>query len=364
MKKFVLLAFCSLCITIQSFASEPLRLAVAGVTHGHINMVLRNLDRTDDFKLVGIYEENIQYAYELAEKFGVDKNIIYSSLEEMLDKTKPEAVAGFGSIYDHMKIVEAAAPRGIDVMVEKPLAVSVKDAEKMAKLAQEYGINIITNYETTWYESHDKAHKMIEKGDIGDLTKIIVYDGHSGPIHMEPTFVEWLTDPVQNGGGAVIDFGCYGANLVTWLLKGEMPKRVYADIRNHKPDVYTKVDDDATILLSYDDMEAVINGSWSWPFDRKDMHIYGKTGYIFADNKNTIRYRTAADKDNEIREILTTPIASPYDDPFKYLKAVVRGEITPDKYDLSSLENNIIVVKILEAAKKSAQTGKAVNLRK
>ena len=356
-----MIVVCSVCCAWQSFAEEPLRLAVAGIVHGHISMVVRYLNRTD-FKLVGICDKNTEYLNELAEQYNIDKSILFSSVEEMLDNTKPEAVAAFGSVYDHLSVVEAAAPRGIDVMVEKPLAVSVQHAKKIEKLANQYNINVITNYETTWYSSHAKAYQMIQDGEIGALAKVIIYDGHAGPINLEPTFVEWLTDPVGNGGGAVIDFGCYGANLSTWLMHGERPKRVYADIRNHKPDAYTKVDDDATILLSYDNMESIINGSWSWPFNRKDMHIYGLKGYIFADNRNTIRYKVGSERNLEVKETLD-PLQAPYDDSFRYLRAVVRGEITVKDTDLSSLKNNVLVVEILEAAKKSARTGKAVNLR-
>ena len=364
MKKLLLIVLCSACFALQGAAQDnetPLRLAVAGATHSHLSMVVRNLNR-GDFKLVGIYDRNIPLMEEFAGQYGFSKDIIYSSLEQMLDDVKPEAVAAFGSIYDHLSVVEAAAPRGIHVMVEKPMAVSVAHAKKIEKLAKKYNIHVITNYETTWYSSHEKAHEMIENGDIGELAKIIVYDGHAGPINEKPHFFEWLSDPVGNGGGAVIDFGCYGANLVTWLMKGERPNRVYADVRNHKPEIYPKVDDDATILLSYDNMEAILNGSWSWPFNRKDMHIYGLKGYIFADNRNTIRHRTGREREPEVTEVIQN-ITAPRDDPFRYLRAVIRGQITMSDHDLSSLPNNMLVVEILEAAKKSAKTGRAVRLK-
>ena len=108
---------------------------------------------------------------------------------------------------------------------------------------------------------------MISEGALGELRKIIVYDGHKGPkeINVNSEFLEWLTDPVLNGGGAVIDFGCYGADLITWILKGEKPTSVYANLKQYKPDVYPKVDDDATIVLSYPSMEGVLHASWNWP---------------------------------------------------------------------------------------------------
>jgi predicted dehydrogenase len=190
-----------------------------------------------------------------------------------------------------------------------------------------------------------------------------VYDGHKGPkeINVNREFLDWLTDPVLNGGGAVTDFGCYGANLVTWILKGQKPESVFADFKQYKPDVYPRVDDDATILLSYPQMEAVINASWNWPFNRKDMHIYGSQGYILIDNSQKIRYRF--DERSDEKNKIVSHEASPFRDPFAFFAAAVKGETKVGPADLSSLENNLIVVEILEAASKSNKTGKKIKLK-
>ena len=137
-----------------------------------------------------------------------------------LDVYKRQVIV-YEPIHDHLRVVEACAPRGIHVMVEKPLATTVQQAKRMAELAQKYHIMVLTNYETTWYPANHKAYDMIQKdGAVGKMSRINVYDGHSGPVEIgcAPEFLEWLTDPVKNGGGAVIDFGCYGANLSTWLM--------------------------------------------------------------------------------------------------------------------------------------------------
>lgn len=368
MKRTIIL-FCIMCLALigpDAMCESPLRLALGGISHGHSHQILSKLDRTD-IQLVGIWETDENLIAETVKRYGIDRSLFYSDLGQMLDQTKPEALAGFGSIYDHLHLVEEAAPRGVHVMVEKPLAVSMTHARKMEALAKKHNIFLITNYETTWYPTNDKAYRMaIEENKLGPLRKIIVYDGHNGPagIHVEDTFLRWLTDPKENGGGAVVDFGCYGANLLTWFLKGERPAKVYADIRQHDPETYPDVDDDATIIVSYKDMEGIINASWAWPFSRKDMHVYGKDGYIYADNKYQMRTCICKNgkKVMEGSETLTD-LPKEYSDPFCYLKALIRSEIEPEPYDLSSLENNMIVVEILDAAKKSAKTGRTVRLR-
>lgn len=361
MKKFsYTLLLCLIVVTLSG--RQPVRIGIAGLSHSHVVPLLRNLDR-QDIEVVGIAESDTALSDRFAKRFGIDKGIIFQSLIEMLEKTQPEGVVTFTSIFDHLKVVEACAPRGIHVMVEKPLAVSSRHARKMEKLSKEHGVLVLTNYETTWYPSNHEGYQMISGGELGELRKILVYDGHKGPqeINVNPEFLEWLTDPVKNGGGAVTDFGCYGANLVTWILKGQKPESVFANLKQYKPHKYPGVDDDATILLSYPHMEAVINASWNWPFSRKDMHIYGTEGYILIDDATTIRYRLAEKSEEKSKKV--SPEAAPFNDPFTFFAAAVRGEIKIGPADLSSLENNLTVVEILEAASKSSKTGKEVKLK-
>ncbi len=347
----------------NAYGQKPVRIGIVGLSHSHVLPLLRNMERTD-IVIVGIAESNRDLMDRYAKEFSLDKTILFGSLEEMLEKTKPEGVITFTSIFDHLKVVEACAPLGIHVMVEKPLAVSTKHTKSMAKLVNKYGILLLTNYETTWYPSNYKGYEMVSQGDLGELRKIIVYDGHKGPqeIKVNSEFLEWLTDPVLNGGGAITDFGCYGADLITWIRKGEKPTSVYARLKQYKPGVYPKVDDDATIILSYPDMEGVINASWNWPFNRKDMHIYGSTGYAFLDDATTIRYRLNEKTPEKIQKLSASD--TPFKDPFSFFASAIKGETKVLATDLSSLEINMTVVEILEAARKSSKTGKQVRLRK
>jgi predicted dehydrogenase len=343
-------------------ATQPLRIGIAGLTHTHVHWLLGRPDR-GDVEIVGIAEPNRELAARYAEQHGYSMDLVFPSLEEMLAQCQPEAVTAFGTIYDHLAVVEACAPLGIHVMVEKPLAVSMKHAKKMQALAEQHGIHLLTNYETTWYATNHRAYELLhDEKALGPVRKVVVHDGHPGPkeIGVNEEFLEWLTDPVLNGGGALTDFGCYGANLITWLMQGEKPISVRALTQQIKPDIYPKVDDEATILLEYPEAQGIIQASWNWPYNRKDMEVYGKTGYALADNRSDLRI-LLNEEEGELAEKLTERPA-PYDDPFAFLAGVVRGQIKPAAYDLSSLENNLIVVEILDAARRSAKSGKAVRL--
>jgi predicted dehydrogenase len=147
---------------------------------------------------------------------------------------------------------------------------------------------------------------------------------------------------------------------MTWLMKGQKPIAVFAVTQQIKPDVYPKVDDEATIVLTYPKAQAIIQASWNWPYNRKDIEIYGLNGAVTAD-KDGIAFRRSLNAKSTKEKVSVR--AKPYHDPFAYFAAVVRGEITMQDADLSALPNNMLVVEILEAAKQSAKEGRRVDLQ-
>jgi predicted dehydrogenase len=293
-------------ICCYAFAAEalqqPLRLGVVGLTHTHVHWILGRENR-NDVQLVGIVEPNRALAARYTKQYGLPISLVYNTMEEM--------------------------------------------------------------YETSWYPSNHEAYRLLQAGTIGSLRKLVVRDGHRGPknIGINQEFLDWLTDSVQNGGGAFIDFGCYGANLSTWLMQGRRPKSVTAVLQQLQPDNNPAVDDEATIILTYDTAHVIIQASWNWPIGRKDMEVYGLSGAIFADSRNMLRLRMAEGYDGFSEKPFTLPeMTSPYNDPFAYFAAVINREISIPNYGLYSLENNLLVVEILEAARESARSGKTIRL--
>jgi predicted dehydrogenase len=342
---------------------QPLKVALAGLSHDHVQGALERLAQ-EDVLLVAVAEENQELVQRYRRNYPLPESLFYKSLTALLEHEKPDAVLAYNAIVDHLEVVEACAPLGVHVMVEKPLATTVKDAERMAALARQHHIHLLTNYETTWYPSNQQVYIMLRHGiAVGEIRKMVVHDGNIGPkeIGCSREFLSWLTDPVKNGGGAVMDFGCYGANLMTWLMQGQEPLAVTAITRQLKPAIYPDVDDDATIILEYPQATGIIEASWNWPYNIKDLEIFGHIGYLQAVNPDMLRTKKKAEDDFHIYKV--EPLAAPYQDHISYLAAVVRGDIRPEQ-DLSSLENNLTVVKILEAAQESARKGERVALEK
>jgi predicted dehydrogenase len=343
-------------------SKPPVTYAIIGLAHDHANGFIPRARNRPELQLAGIVEPNSDLAARYSRALNLPTNLFSPSLEDLLARTNIQAVATFTSTFQHRQVVEMCAARGIHVMMEKPLAVSLTDARAMAAAAKKGGIHVIVNYETTWYLGNQNAYAMVhDQHAIGDLRKIVVHDGHRGPkeIGCSPAFLEWLTDPVLNGGGALTDFGCYGADLVTWLMDGRRPTAVLAVTQQIKPEVYPKVDDEATILLTYPHAQAIIQASWNWPFDRKDMEVYGQTGCVLVPHRDLLRVRKAGAEESELK-LLPPPTSSAETDEISYLAAIVRGEVQPS--GLSSLDLNLIVTEILDAARQSAQTGKRIDL--
>lgn len=346
---------------------EALKVAVIGLTHTHVHWIF-NSEKNGDIEILAIVEPDKALAQRYSAQHGFDMAKVFATNEEMLAKVRPEAVTAFGSIKAHLEVVRNFAPLGIHIMVEKPLALNLDQAKEMKALAEANKVLLLTNYETTWYPTHQKAYDLIkEGGKIGGLRKAVVRDGHKGPlkIGINTEFLEWLTDPELNGGGALMDFGCYGANVLTWLNEGRKPLRVSAITSQLQAENNPKVEDESIIVLDYGDMTAIVQGSWNWPIGRKDMSFYGETGEIIVDNGKTMHWRKSVGYDDFEQESYEPKTnAWPYHDPFSYFAARIRGRIGEAPYEPSSLENNMIVMEILNAAKESAETGKVVELAK
>lgn len=367
MQKRLLLAVLAVSLGIAGMAQEPsaksgspLRVAIVGLVHGHVEGFLGPALKRNDIQVVGIAEADEAVAKKYAKQFNLDPKLLHSDVDELLTTVKPQAVLVYTNTRDHRRVVEIAARHHVPVMMEKPLAVSLADALAIQRAAESADIKVLVNYETTWYASNTAVHQLVRDGVLGEVRKVVVHDGHRGPkeIGVAPEFLAWLTDPDRNGAGALFDFGCYGADLMTWLMKGQSPTTVTAVTQQIKPQIYPRVDDEATIVLTYPKAQAIVQASWNWPVDRKDMEVYGVTGEAFTVKKDDVRMRLQGEDQEKVEH--APALAPPDNDPISYLIAVVRGDRKPS--GLSALDTNVTVMRILDAARESAKTGKTIRL--
>ncbi|MGO8791020.1 MAG: Gfo/Idh/MocA family protein [Terriglobia bacterium] len=366
------LLFCFLCPALCAFvplgfslsaagAEPPIRVAIVGLVHGHVKGFLHALPGNNSATLVAIVESQDALAKEYAAHYHLNPKLFYTDLERMIAEQHPDAVLVYTTIADHRKVIEIAARHGISSMVEKPLCTTLDDALAIRSAARQYHVQVLVNYETTWYPSNKEVFTEVGQGKLGDIRKVEVHDGHEGPkeIGVGPEWLPWLTDPAQNGAGALFDFGCYGADLMTVLMHGQAPLSVTTVAQTDKPDIYPKVDDDATVILRYPKAQAVLMPSWNWSFARKDMEVYGNAGYAITVGPDRLRVRYRGE--SEESQTTAAPLPKSESNSLDYLAAVLHAHIEPDG-DLNSFDTNMVVMQILDAARRSAQTGRTIPL--
>ncbi|KAK8877038.1 Gfo/Idh/MocA family oxidoreductase [Apiospora arundinis] len=337
------------------------RVAIAGLVHGHVDGLLPGLLKRTDVQLVAIAEPNKALSQQYASSYNISSDLFHTDLDQMLQDKHPDAVLVYTTILDHRRVIETAAKYGISSMVEKPLSTTMEDALAIRETVRKSNVHVLVNYETTWYSSNAAAIEAARNGSLGTIRKVVVHDGHQGPaeIGVGPEWLPWLTDPVQNGAGALFDFGCYGADLVTVLHGGVAPESVMAVAQTDKPEEYPKVDDDATVILRYNGSQAVLMPSWNWPYSRKDMEVYGTNASVTTVGSNSVVRRVNANL-GAAEPVPALP--EERGDPLTYLIGVLDGKIK-DEGDLTALDTNMVAMQILDAARQSAMTGKSVQIQ-
>ena len=231
----------------------------------------------------------------------------------------------------------------------------------MERIASAAGIKLMVNYGSVWPEAAQEAVTRIGAGEIGNVQKIVALFGHEGPeeIGTSKYFTEWLYDPAKNGAGALMDFGCYGADWAM-VLKGR-PQRVFATSLKLKTDQHNAVEDDATILLEYPDATAVLMPSWDWSYGQGQMQIFGPKG-SFVVRGDGLLFQPAKSR---------TSIQDPQGKPLE-TKAVPAEKRNGIAYFCYCIQNGkpiegpvtarigVGVNEIIDAAKESIRTDRAV----
>jgi predicted dehydrogenase len=347
----------------QSTSSDKTRIAIIGLDHDHVWGLLKDIAKVPQADLVAIADSDADLVSRA--KSQVPSTVkFYPDYIKMLDEAKPEAVFVTTSNDRHLEILRECAKRHIHYSTEKPMATNAADAREMQRLADKAGIKLMVNYWNAWVApSHDLFHR-VKAGEIGPVQKIIVQYGHNGPkeIGVTKEFEAWLYDPVKNGGGAIMDFGCYGAEWALWL-KGR-PTRVYATTRKLKTEQHNGVDDDATITLDYPDATVVIEASWDWPYSMDRAYVFGPKGSFLA-RSDDLFFRSSSSKgaqstpDGEPVTLSSLPPET--SNPIAYLLDRIRNN-KPVEDPLSG-KLNVQVMEILDAARESARTGRAQELR-
>ena len=353
-----------LAFPFKSFSqAAKTRIAIVGLNHDHVWELLRYIQNEPQADLVGIADNHPDLVEKA--KSQVPQTVkFYSDYVEMLDQARPQAVFVTTENDRHLEILRQCARRHIHYSTEKPMAGNAAEAREMQHLAEAANIHLMVNYWNVWTPStHELLHR-VKSGDIGAISRISVVYGHEGPreIGVSREFAEWLYDPAKNGGGAIMDFGCYGAELALWL-KGR-PTRVFATTAKLKTEQHNRVDDDATIVLEYPDGSATIQPSWDWPYTMDRTYVFGSKGGLLSTRDGLfLRLSSAAATPTAIdgEPVTLGALSHETSNPIAYLIDHIRTNQPIE--DPLSAGLNVRVMEILDAARESVRTGQAKELR-
>ena len=351
------LIFCAL-LAIPAFGAEH-TIAVVGLVHSHVWGHFDKFVSGKPARLVGVAETEPELVAE-AKKRGVSESLIYSDWKKMIDEQKPEMVWAFVENNRHLEIAQYCAARKVHILFEKPLASTFKDAAAIRDLARKSGIYVMANYQMAWWPANYTAKELADKGEIGRIWRLHGIVGHGGPTWHTGTarfFVDWLTDPVKNGGGALVDFGCYNALWSLWYLG--RPDSVYAEAIHLRPVDFPKVEDSSTILLHYRNAEAVLEGSWDLPRGFQDLEVFGLGGSIGMRDGGVTLQKSG---DKAPQAVPLRALAPEASEPIAAMIHAIESKTEPE--GLTSLDANVQVMEIIDAAKESIKTGRAVHLAK
>lgn len=355
MKKLIL-AFSALGM-IQVCPAQEYKIAIVGLVHSHVWGHLGNILKSKDVKLVGVAEPNPALLAE-AEKAGVEKSLLTSeNYVKMIDRTKPDIVWAFVENNRHLEIVKACAPRKINVIFEKPLASTGAEAHEVKKLAEQYGIRVQTNYQMAWWPANYVAKKAAET-EIGQVYRLHGIVGHGGPGSSGPRnqfFFAWLTDPVKNGAGALMDFGCYNALWALWYMG--KPDTVYAHANHLRPETFPKVEDNADLMLGYKNGVGIFEASWDLPRSYQDLEVYGLKGSVYMEQR-AVTMQKGREKPHTLD---LTPLAPEESEPVAYMASRIRQN--KPIAGVTAIDINVGVIEIIDAAKESIATGMAARMK-
>ncbi len=219
----------------------------------------------------------------------------------------------------------------------------------------------MTNYQMAWWPANYVAKKAVDDGAAGTIFRLHGIVGHGFGFAKDPrdkVFVDWLTDPVKNGGGALMDFGCYNMLWSIWYLG--MPETLYATAEHLRPDLFPKVEDNAVLVLNYPHAVGIFEASWDLPRAFQDLDICGRPDGKEPGSIHMQAKQVGLQVGKEMRELPLTPLAPDDSEPVAYMVSRLKEDKPIE--GLTAMDINVKVIRLIDLAKESIRTGRPVTV--
>ena len=324
---------------------SPLRIGVLGLIHDHVWDHLPQLAHSENAKLAGAYDTNQALRDRVQSEYGCP---VYETPEALLEALELDGVYIFSSNKAGAELALLALEQGLPVMIEKPMAASLSQAEAMLALAREKNLCLMVNWPFAWWPQMQHAIALAKSGGIGDIWQVKDRAAHAGPRELgcSDFFCDWLFDPELNGAGAMMDYCCYGCVLASNLMG--MPESITGVGGQYRP-APLGVEDNALIVMQYPQGLATAEGSWSQigKLTAYATAIYGTEGTLIVEphKKGPLLLATSEDPlGSEVR--VECPVLSLQTATEHFAHCVRTGE-TP--WELCDPQTSLSAQQILEA---------------
>ncbi len=331
-------------------AERRWRVAVVDGAHGHIQGHIRRLTGHPQVELVGLTDPVPERAERLRGALGLGPDQVYPNLDALCGTARPEVVVCCASNAGHAPVVEALAPRGIHVMVEKPFAATLDEADRMLRAVPK-GVVLMCNWPVAWSPGWRLARRLVDEGRIGELVQLRHRAGHNGPGR---DVSSWFYR-ADEGGGALLDFCSYGAHLANWFF-GAPPRAVAAMAATLVKPV--EVEDNAVVVARWPRGMGVFEATWTRVGDEPGPGsvLYG-TGGTLTVTGGGVRLSLGRDQSEEQT---AAPLAAAEADPVAHLMAVLGGGVP--LHPLCTAAAGRATQAVLEGARLAAKTGQTQHL--
>ena len=272
---------------------------IAGINFDHMHMgdLLRLVSEHPNAEICGVSDEDPERMESAIQALAIPRERVFTDYRKCLENTKPDIVILCSSTATHAEWVEKIAPFGPHILVEKPFAATLAEADRMIAATQKSGKTLVINWPIAWYASHVTSKRLIDEGVIGEVHEVHHYGGNRGPMHHLADKIEvseeeaarrkgesWFYQK-DKGGGSLLDYLGYGTTLGTWFHGGRAPLEVTCTVDQPRG---LEVDEHSVTVARYENGLSKFETCWGTFTDPWIHQPQPKCGFVILGSKGTI----------------------------------------------------------------------------
>jgi glucose-fructose oxidoreductase len=323
-----------------------MKIRVAGINFDHFHMgdLLRMAFDHPQVEIVGVCDDKPARMRDAVGNFHIAADRVFTDVDECLEKSKPDFVILCPATARHAEYVVRVAPHKVHVLVEKPFASTVVEADRMIAAAKINKVVLAINWPLRWYASHCTAYRLLTEGRIGELQEVHYYDGNRGPLWHGADKMETTPSPAMKrkswfykqaqGGGSLLDYIGYGTTLGTWFHQGRKPIEVTAvpDLPNG-----LEVDEHSITIARYASGLSKFETRWGTFTDPWTAQPQPMCGFVLKGSEGTISsydyaatVRMQTRKNPEGKVVPADKLKPPFQNPIQYFADCLRRDCPPE----------------------------------